>query len=148
MGCNWFSWVDILKLIVPVGWAIMAIAAVIAYAIVGRVVPAFMAAVSGLISIILSIQIFNYHSYMKYVLFDEGKKREHKRDGFWIVQMFISGLFFVFCVVSSILFAVDQNSQGDSPLEAIWTGIGMLVMNDINNCRWVFFIDMDRITII
>eukprot|EP01129_Flabellula_baltica_P013385 TRINITY_DN6193_c0_g1_i1.p1 TRINITY_DN6193_c0_g1~~TRINITY_DN6193_c0_g1_i1.p1 ORF type:complete len:188 (+),score=37.61 TRINITY_DN6193_c0_g1_i1:24-587(+) len=127
MSCQWFSFKDILLLIVPVGWTVFSMIAGIAYAAVSRLIPALSAFVSMMLSLFLFVDLWFHHSHAKYILIDNGQKRKRVRDTLWLVQVVFAVFILVVCLIFTYTFVMEAVFSDVTTLaDAFWTGFASI----------------------
>eukprot|EP00029_Vermamoeba_vermiformis_P003464 TRINITY_DN13937_c0_g1_i1.p1 TRINITY_DN13937_c0_g1~~TRINITY_DN13937_c0_g1_i1.p1 ORF type:complete len:211 (+),score=47.16 TRINITY_DN13937_c0_g1_i1:68-700(+) len=125
--------VDAMKVIFPAIWVVVCIAAVIAYAVRERVAPAVLAALSGVVGLLLFINVLTFHTRAKYrMLAIKGEKEYQLTRRNYVIQFLVSiVLMILFGIATILLFVLDQEMLAGStglsgPADGIWAIMGFL----------------------
>jgi len=127
--CEWFSWMDVVKIILPLGWAIFSLCGAIAYGAYGKTITVLASLVSMFMGLILAVDIWFHYSYAKYVILDNKKgNRKRPRDSLWIFQLCVAVFLLIASLLMTYVFIVKSLETPVTYIaESVWTGIGALM---------------------
>jgi len=125
---------DGLLLLLPVGWGLTCLAAVIAYGARGRTIPAISALLSALASLLLSIDVWVSHKTTR-VLNNRDLEKAGDRTSV-LVKLGLAILLFVSMTATSIYFVLDRRYHADLIWTLMATALSVVWIIDLVVFHW------------